>query len=509
MSTCSARISNSYATSKWSGTTTPIPYYVETDKFPVNTVDTIDAFGAVLDTFGYAQIELSGSYETYLKGEFIRITGASVAAYNGVWRVREVADVNSIVISAPFAGTATGSMQRYYNNMYFETRLYIGIPTGHPYNAERPMELKPYTIKTQVSPAGVTEINVNPFVDADLGIIDNRLCETIESGEWISNDWSLWTAYRAEIREFWDGVDADGNLITVYSDWSDLGTETYYAIKGAQQFQASQGVNFGAYSMEPNVFEVPAKFLSTFDQPTYFLGSEYDIAIIMPETDADRYGVTHFATLKQFDGLGIEIADDTYTVPLLGEGVYRFAFSELQINPDTRKMELFIQRVELPSTVRVTETKTILVQPEACRDGMYLRWISPLGNWEGWRFDGYVQKGIAVDEVVETRRNVWADFDNTFAAGNTIDDRIKRGGKETRVVHAAFLNDDQSNGMKWLRMSIKVQEIYFTDEGGCDGYKRRTWLPENASFTYLDPADRVRSFRLQLTDTAPLFIQGQ
>lgn len=508
MSTCSAFIPQSYALSKWNAAWLPIRYQVGNTKWPVNTTDTVDAFGSVIDTFGYAQIELTGTYETYVNGEFIIITGSSVEAYNGVWRIREMVDANSIVISAPYAGDATGDVQRYYFNFRIEARVYVGIPSGHYYEAERPMRLYG-TTEGEPNNDNTATIDISDFVRADLGIIENRLCEILESGEWIGNDWNMWTAYRAEFREVYDVPDADGFLTEFATEWETLGTETYYAINGAKQHLDIQGTNYGDYSMEPNVFEVPAKWISTFDQPSYFRGEEWDISIISPETEAERYGITHFVNLIEYDANGTEIDTTTSVLPNFGEGVYRFALSELDLDPATRKIELFVQRVESPSTVRVTETKTILVKEARCGNPMYLRWITALGSWEGWRFDGFVVRGVNPTEPVEIRRDIWRNFDDDFATNPTIDDRIQRSGKETRVVHTAFLNDDESNAFKWLRMSIKVQEIFFTDAGGCDGYKRKTWLPESAAFVYLDPADRTRIFRLQLTDTAPLFIQGQ
>lgn len=509
MATCASLIENVYASSRWQAAYLPIRYKVQSERWPVNTVDSLDAFGSISGLFGYCQIELTGTYESYLLGEYVQITNSTASAYDGIWRIREIIDANTIVVNCPFSTTASGNIQRYYNNYQIQARVYVGIPSGHYYNSSRPISLKTESLPGIPDSDNIATIDISDFVRQDLGIAENNICQILESGEWIANDWASWTAFYCEFREAYDVPDESGLLVTEYTSWEDLGTTTYYATRSALPFQSLQGVNMGGYSMLPNSFDITGKWMTGFETPTFFSDQEFDIAIISTEDNLDRYNVIHYVNINQYDKNGSLIRTDVSEMPFLDEGVYRFVFSELAIwDADTDYFEVFVQRAGT-TTQQVSKTITVKVKPENCRDYFYVRWLNQLGGWDAWRFDGYVVKGIDTGNAVTIRRDIWRNYDSDFATGSTIDDYISRQGKETRTVTTAFLDEQESKAFVFLRAGIKVQEVYFADEGGCEGFKRRTWLIENNPFTYYDPADKRNVVTLKFIDTAPMFIQGQ
>lgn len=50
-----------------------------------------------------------------------------------------------------------------------------------------------------------------------------------------------------------------------------------------------------------------------------------------------------------------------------------------------------------------TQPVTIQLAPVCLDRGVYLRWLSPLGHWEGWFFDGQVDDATALDNPTSYR----------------------------------------------------------------------------------------------------------
>jgi hypothetical protein len=109
MAVCQPVQSAAYTFSKWVPSDLPIQYKFYSDKFPINTFDPIDTISSIADDgAGNSTITLSSTTQTYVKREYIEITGATNEDYNGVWQILSVSSSTVITIDAPFTATDTG-----------------------------------------------------------------------------------------------------------------------------------------------------------------------------------------------------------------------------------------------------------------------------------------------------------------------------------------------------------------------------------------------------------------
>lgn len=196
----------SYYTSLWNsaGGRLPVIYKLESDKFPVNTFDDTDNITTVSDYSGYAQINLPGTYETYVELEYVKIEGSSVEAYNGVWQIIKINATTQIVINCAFSGTATGTIQRYYKNYQANVKVFVGIPGTHILCNTDPMT-EIATLKVSPNIDNVAIVDVSAFLKAKL---------SLDFGIESENDTGKWTAFYIKYAESYDV--SDGTEVTTH-----------------------------------------------------------------------------------------------------------------------------------------------------------------------------------------------------------------------------------------------------------------------------------------------------
>lgn len=196
----------SYYTSMWNsaGGRLPIRYKLLSDKFPINTFDDVNNITTVSDYNGYAQINLPGTYETYVALEYVKVESSSVSAYNGVWQIVAVLAPTQIVINCVYSGTATGTIQRYYKNYQANVKIFVGIPPTHTSYAHDPIS-EIATVSVSPNSENVCLVDISPFVKEKLGLDFNQ----------DANDLSKWTAFYISYAESYDV--SDGNQVTSYT----------------------------------------------------------------------------------------------------------------------------------------------------------------------------------------------------------------------------------------------------------------------------------------------------
>lgn len=127
----------------WSSIFLPIVYKLSNDRWPVNTVDTVRTISSTADDNGYLEITASGVLKSDIKAlDYVKISNSPVASLNGTWQVVEVISTSKVVIDAAYTSTSLGgaSIQFYYNNYQVKVKVYAGLPTGHPWDTEKPYE---------------------------------------------------------------------------------------------------------------------------------------------------------------------------------------------------------------------------------------------------------------------------------------------------------------------------------------------------------------------------------
>ena len=515
MAVCQPVNSLAYTFSNWVASDLPMQYELYSDKFPINTFDDNDTISSIAnDGAGNATITLSSTSETYVKREYIRIQNASEDEYNGIWQVLSVVSSTEIVIDAPFTSTATGNFQRYYRNYMFRIKIYAGIPSGHTYNSENPIA-EVGEIKVRPGSDGVAVIDVSDYVRSEIKPITNKLCQALADGNGFhANDWRMWTGFYISYAESYD--QSDGFEVTTYTSDYTSDTDTgyseniYYTCNSALQFQDPQGRSIGGYAIaDTDPDEVPAQFMTTFSTPRYFVGKEFDIAIIIALDNSDLsdlgYGLEY--VLTEYDITGSSITSHTNPILQQDQGVYRFAFSEFDFNGATTSIEFYIQS----STGNVlSEVKTILVDSESCgRGDILLRWLNPVGGYDTFYFIRNHDFSLRVTDRQIRRRNIFKDWDDEFVSGDTQDDYFATDAVEARTVRTQFLTNDEAVQMKWLLSSNKVYEVFQTDDEGCARHKQRTVLIDPGEYLFRTLKNKLNKLEFSYRYTDSLILPGQ
>jgi len=196
-------------TSTWNCTNLPIQYKLNSDLYPVNSVDPISFTASFTNNDGFLQVELVTPLTNVLEGEYVQMTNASIDEYNNIWRVKEVIDTQNFVLYVAYNSTlALGELQKHYINYFSEVKVFGGLPSWHVDYASNPI-------------IEVGTLRVIPNVDNDIiasfsGIIkaditfNNQLSEGIEL--------SSFTGFYIQWREGYD-ENVNGVIETVYTAW--------------------------------------------------------------------------------------------------------------------------------------------------------------------------------------------------------------------------------------------------------------------------------------------------
>jgi hypothetical protein len=198
-----------YYNSRWVSAHLPVQYKIKNTKWPVNSDDDVDSICSVSNNNGLALIQLCSTYETYLALSYVKIENSSVASYNGVWQILDMVTPTSFIISASFAGTATGTVQRYYNNYHNIVKVYAGIPSYHQYESEDPMSL---IAQLKIVPDGnnVSIVDISGLIQTKVNC-DNDLNQISKP-----NDLNAWTGFYIEYTESYD--ESDGFRVSTFTD---------------------------------------------------------------------------------------------------------------------------------------------------------------------------------------------------------------------------------------------------------------------------------------------------
>ncbi len=216
-------------TSRWKCAWLPIIWRIQSDLFPVNSVDVGLTINSVADDGnGLAEFTTSANH-LLLRFDWVNVTSSTVADYKGIEQIVEVSAANKFTLNIAFSATATGSATKYYNNYHAIIEVYGGLPSGHEFEA-----LDPSSLTT----------SVKIFFDSNsIAVVDlKRIAQTLINNIFDNNipSWpnvlNFWDQTEILIKESFDNSDGtnittieryacikDGGFITG-SDWSNEGT---------------------------------------------------------------------------------------------------------------------------------------------------------------------------------------------------------------------------------------------------------------------------------------------
>jgi hypothetical protein len=183
-----------YYYSRWSAAHLPLVYKISNDKSPVNSFDDTDNYTGVFSTNGYATFDLSGTYQSYIIGSKVKVTGD---VYDGIYEVKDVVAGEYIVLDVSFIVTDSGTLVKFFDNYQVLVKLYAGIATGHPLQSTDPMTYIG-TFAIAPNPSNVAIIDVADLVKQKI----NQDCDINGTGR--PNDLNSWTSFYIEYAETYD-----------------------------------------------------------------------------------------------------------------------------------------------------------------------------------------------------------------------------------------------------------------------------------------------------------------
>ncbi|TGE04773.1 hypothetical protein [Hymenobacter fodinae] len=98
-----------------------------------------------------------------------------------------------------------------------------------------------------------------------------------------------------------------------------------------------------------------------------------------------------------------------------------------------------------------TQPFVLQLQPACPGQGVYLRWLSPLGNWEGWLFEG------------DTDHTTTPEAGSVFRPAGSAAQVLQRPGIQKHLLRAGNLLPGQWDGLSTLLTS---PQVYVQDEAG-------------------------------------------
>ena len=501
----------SYLESTWVASDLPIIYGIDNDKWPVNNTDQTDSFNAVTDDNGYARLAIPSPNETYSVGNYIKITGATLSGHNGVWRIRAVYSSTDITVEAPFLGTDSGTLQKYYKNYHNVVKVYTGIRDGHTHASSRPMELRG-TLRVRPDENNVSNVNISSLVRSDLAPIDNNFCELEFTDGW-ANDFNQFTQFYIEFAESYDV--AVGGVLETFTSGFYTNEDTngdpiiYSAAKAANNFQYAQGRSMAEYALNALNYDGGGRFMTKWARPTYFEGYEWDVSIINDFKNADL-AVPNRMFLVEYAADNTILGTSTYEMPSEDEGVYRFNVGHHTFFASCSYFVLFVNYDRATNNFNSNSLTVNYQNRCVVKNPIYLRWLNQVGGWDGWLFIRNKDLIVDVQDRTTVTRDIFSNWDQVFTRGTTQEDYISTQAVERRIVRTQLLNEDEATQLGYeLRVSNKVQEIYLSTDTDCGNDERRTVLIEPGQFTYLSDRQKIREVEVEFRYTDKIIVPGQ
>lgn len=342
-------------------------------------------------------------------------------------------------------------------NFYVETELTTG---NDPVNKQ--------VLVAQHSPSvdGHTRADLSPYLQSLLS--PNETYDYLLSNY---KDYNLGGSYTIRYREVWD----TGN-----TEWFSAPYPLYYTY-AAMQLGDKYGGNMAQYvpflSVPNN--SLKAKFLTGFNNPTFFGGLPYEISFIYSENVIDKElylelipncGTPENALLLNADAGYLLNADSSRFII---EHVYNPNIQGFPIIEALGINRLLIPNVfdccdtEIVANIYYMsgETKVYIMQPLTikyqctCDDPyVYLKWINKLGGWDYWRF-GYNQGLSDTTANSQQVENFVRDWEND----QTIEDIISKQANGKLTLVAGQLSLPELEGLSWIAKSRRVQMLVSTN----------------------------------------------
>lgn len=384
--------------------------------------------------------------------------GGSIEA---VYTVLSVVDPTNFVIDLPWNGVAESGYLTYnsdYTNYYFLIRLMkyddndnlvvIGTQKEYPFTN------------------GMAYPDISAMVKKTVGVEDSYDYVAINEA-----DRSLSSRLVLDVSEFYSGTK---------KAFDPTVTQNIFGVNAALQVNSAQGANMAEYVTEPSGQDL-AKFLTTFNKPTAWVGLPFDMQFIFSELlaaeiNASPPNINFLRTRELFDPNDGIVTAFTETMDLTQYYYVNRVQLRSAVNPTVnsavaRTIDFSIRSTDGSNVVRtITETKTIkIIQTLPC-NAIYLKWLNTNGGWEYWCFSHNQTNGMIVKGGEQFTKFIMPTATGFPIIGREEKNWLKKDATPTLVIGADGLDDDDlgsdyfHTGIIGITYSPKVMMLMNPDE---------------------------------------------
>jgi len=387
--------------------------------------------------------------------------------YIGIYNVTGT-DANSLIINAPYTGTATGYVNINFLKPYYKVFTYISY--------RDPLTGANTTITS------VNRPNAEGITQADISSLLQSLLRAQDKSDYtLANyqDTDLSASYTIQYQEQYDDINNPGNVIT--SAPISI-AEPYYITYTARQLQSKNGGNMAEYVPFPTGQQ--AKWITDFAEPAYSLNYPFDLSFIYGETLA---GLQLYYQITMLDINRQPLPGNAVTTSLLNED------GSWLLNQDASKLVIASQNLSNTSVpehiglnrllintpfpdnawyftialyyndtnnnpVQVTRLQTVRIDHTPDINSVYLRWIGLTGSWNYYRF--IYNQEISLDVQNATIiKNFVTDWENQQG----IEEVVSKDAGQKMKVSAEDLSVADIKGLQSIKYSPKVQMLVSTN----------------------------------------------
>ena len=248
----------------WQCVHLPIVYELESDIYPVNSVDTVIPItpnGFVNGYFSVTHAALTGSDELFAL-DYVNVNGVTL-------QVVEIVSTTVTVLNSDGSGTFS-TMQKVRNNYHVLVNVYAGLPVGHPWEPEKPYEL---AAELKFIPDSNNRVKFS-IAEILKGYITTRNKLDLDT---LPNNIDFLTAFYIESAEGYDV--SNGTTITAFtSEYADDSTQ--FQGHAVNAMLAFKNIYSGFMSEYINSENGLARWLHTMPRPMMWVNYFFDISFL-------------------------------------------------------------------------------------------------------------------------------------------------------------------------------------------------------------------------------------
>jgi len=474
----------------WSSVHLPIIYKLQSNLWPINTVDTIGFFPTIANDNGYCRV----TYSVNLKGNINELEYVKVlfndGVTTGIYQIIKVYTNQSFTINAPIGITSAFiTTQYYYNNYHARIRIYAGLASSHFFNTVKPSTLMA-ELRIVPDANGIVTANINEIIKSKIEVIKNDLTKGT-----LQNNLDAFCQFYITYAEAYDYASTGYTILDYISSYSDdsnpaLPDKPFFgvAVNADLPFKNTHQGFMSDYVYGSSATKL--KFLTPSLYPVLNVGQFFDVSFI------NQIGARLRMKREAYkNGQVVNLFFDD--INDYGIGIYRYEVAQSVYLED--RIDLTLQWNDYSGYIDISEVKTIAVNSDCYTNIINLSWLNTLGGFDYWAFKANADYGVSIEGSTQKTNNIYSNWPLSFGAGaDSINVETSRTSRQTITVRAENLTKDQVNDLFRIRLSPLLQIVTSRTD-------RRTVIADKGSFTYYKQREKLfnMSFTISFTDTLP------